>query len=374
MNDSSTPTSSKLAQRLLTTDPHTQWVLKLILLGGALYGFNTVLCWFAMERGLIDRHVGRLLLGVLPAGPLCFFVLVRSGLSRSFRDPSLVMVQTLFCLLTIAIGYVGVIRELRGGVLMIVPLVLMFGQFTLQPAQLRRLGLSAIALLTAALLVWWTWHPEDVNLSMDVTQLLYISGVTLLTSRIAQIVSRWRITLEHNRSELASALERVNDLATRDDLTGLPNRRHMLTLIEDALAKERAASTPFSLALLDLDHFKLFNDHHGHLVGDEALRHFAQVARDNLRDSDTLARWGGEEFLLLCNGSDIEQAMTGLDRFRHQLCHNPIHSEGQKLVVTYSAGIAEHKPDEPIKDLLTRVDQALYDAKAQGRNRTVRST
>lgn len=358
---------------VFTNDPHTQWVLKLVLLGGALYAFNTGLCWLAIQEALIDPSAGKLLLAVLPTGPIVFFGLVRSGLTRRCEDPALVMPQVVFCLLTIAIGYVGVVRELRGGVLMIVPLVLMFGQFTLRPEQLRNLGMTAIGLLTAALFVWWLWHPTDVNPRMDITQLLYIIGVTLLTSRIAQIVSRWRMTLEHNRGELAQALDRVNDLATKDELTGLPNRRHMLSLIQDALAHERAASTPFSLALLDLDHFKQFNDRHGHLVGDQALRHFADVARGNLRESDTLARWGGEEFLLLCNCSELEQATTCLDRFRDKLRCHPIQSQGEALVITYSAGVAEHQPQEPVDALLGRIDQALYQAKAGGRNRTVQS-
>ncbi len=347
--------------------------LSLVLIGFVLYLFNAALGIWAIDAGYLDASIGTGLLVTLVVGPATFFGLMRSGYSQRFKDPAMVVVQCLFCVMTIVWGYAAVRADLRGAVLAILPLVFMFGQFTLRPKQIALINRVAIAGLFAVLGARWALHTQYAQLRTDFVQLIYISGILLATSRVAQIVSRLRNALEHSRADLADALARMQDMATRDELTGLSNRRHMVELLGEQIKRERRRDQPLSVALLDLDHFKRINDTHGHQAGDDVLRGFAQAAKSSLREVDMLARWGGEEFLLLCPGSTAEQASIGLTRLRHKLSTTILLAHLPDLAVTFSAGTAQYIPGETIEQTVERADQALYQAKAQGRNCTVQS-
>lgn len=359
-----------LADLILSTDVDMRRRLSLVLVGLLLYLFNAMLGIWAIDAGFLDPRLGWGLLTTLVVGPLAFYGLIRSGYSQRFRDPALVLVQCLFCVATIVWGYAAVRPDLRGAVLAILPLVFMFGQFTLRPRQIALIGRVALAGLFAVLGVRWLLHAQAAQLSTDFVQLIYIGGIMVATSRVAQIVSRLRNALERSRADLADALARMQDMATRDELTGLSNRRRMIEMLGDEIKRERRRDEPLSIALLDLDHFKRVNDTHGHQAGDEVLRGFAQAATASLREMDTLARWGGEEFLLLCPGSTAEQAAIGLTRLRSRLADQPLLPG---LSVTFSAGTAQYRPGESIEQTVERADQALYQAKEHGRNRTVQS-
>ena len=166
--------------------------------------------------------------------------------------------------------------------------------------------------------------------------------------------------------------ERLRDLATRDELTGLYNRRHFIELAEIELSRSRRKSAPTSLAMLDIDHFKLVNDHFGHAVGDRALLEIARAMKEALRGSDVSARLGGEEFVVLLPETNLEGALAVTERLRERVgrAEIPI-GDGRLAKITVSAGIAELLPTEGLDALLKRADDALYRAKEQGRNRTV---
>jgi diguanylate cyclase (GGDEF)-like protein len=194
-----------------------------------------------------------------------------------------------------------------------------------------------------------------------------MAGVVLLTSRLYGMRERMR----QQREQLAAALERIRELATRDELTGCLNRRAMLErLAEESLRCTRLGEV-MCLVLLDLDHFKRINDLHGHAAGDNVLRSFADVARRELRGADLLARWGGEEFLLMLGATDVEQGVRCVQRLLDTLAGEDIAiATGQRTVsVTASAGLVECRGGESLDEVLERADQALYRAKAGGRNR-----
>jgi len=132
---------------------------------------------------------------------------------------------------------------------------------------------------------------------------------------------------------------------------------------------ERTGHHRFCLAILDLDHFKRVNDTHGHGVGDDVLRNFAQIAQKALRDTDVLARWGGEEFLMLLNDTTTEQAQVGLERVRDMVAGAPMSASVPELRATFSAGLTAYDCTEPLDACIERADRALYAAKAAGRNR-----
>jgi diguanylate cyclase (GGDEF)-like protein len=124
------------------------------------------------------------------------------------------------------------------------------------------------------------------------------------------------------------------------------------------------------VALLDLDHFKQVNDQHGHRVGDEVLVRFAMVAREVLRQTDLIGRWGGEEFMVLLPDTDPAQlGLIGLDRLRERLARTQVSGAAADLRVRFSAGIACAVTGETTEQLMARADQALYQAKAAGRDR-----
>ncbi|HEY6730555.1 MAG TPA: sensor domain-containing diguanylate cyclase [Solirubrobacterales bacterium] len=159
-------------------------------------------------------------------------------------------------------------------------------------------------------------------------------------------------------SERERLLGEVQELAQRDALTGLPNRRVLQELLPREMARSRRHESPLCLAIVDIDHFKNYNDAHGHLAGDEVLRACAREWDGALRGEDTLVRFGGEEFLVLLPDTDPEQAAEIIERLRLQT----------PMDQTCSAGLACWDYVESIDDLLRRADEALYLAKASGRN------
>ncbi|WP_188113699.1 GGDEF domain-containing protein [Salinicola halimionae] len=158
---------------------------------------------------------------------------------------------------------------------------------------------------------------------------------------------------------------RLEYLATRDDLTGLHNRRFGLELLEQALERSQRYGEKVSVAMLDLDYFKEINDQYGHPVGDTILIEFGRLVRESLRSSDTFIRWGGEEFMMILPGIDRFSAQTTLNRLIERLRHHPMST--YDLHVSFSAGVGEHH-HQTSKGLLEEIDQALYQAKSAGRS------
>jgi diguanylate cyclase len=171
---------------------------------------------------------------------------------------------------------------------------------------------------------------------------------------------------------LEKELEEVSGLVREDQLTGALNRRGL----EDAFAKELARAdrmaAPFSVALLDLDHFKRLNDALGHQAGDQALVHLTKVVRQLLRPTDSLARYGGEEFLVLLPNSDLADAEKIMQRVQRELTKQYFLHDNQRVLITFSAGVAQMLAGESQADLLSRADAAMYRAKSAGRNRVER--
>ncbi len=209
--------------------------------------------------------------------------------------------------------------------------------------------------------------PKRYDFAVDITdgrwfwvndQKLASGWMLIVASEITSIKGEeMRLKRDH-----ANALE----AARTDFLTGLPNRRHGIERAEAALTHARDTGDSLAVAMLDIDHFKLINDKHGHETGDRVLIHFAQLAGDRLGPRDQISRLGGEEFLLTLPGATSWQAVTLLDRFldiRSSTSHKP------PVPYTVSAGVADAPVGASLQDVLYRADAALYRAKAQGRAR-----
>ncbi len=184
---------------------------------------------------------------------------------------------------------------------------------------------------------------------------------------VREQVSAAERRIEHLKGEL----ELVNRLVREDQLTGALNRRGL----DDALAREAARAernrTPFCIALIDIDNFKAINDSYGHQVGDIVLVHLIAIIRETIRTHDLIGRYGGEEFLLLLPDSKINEAVTVMERLRRELAAKPIAWAKQRLLVTFSAGVAQRAAGESDEAFIQRADQALYEAKRDGKDRAV---
>lgn len=177
-----------------------------------------------------------------------------------------------------------------------------------------------------------------------------------------------REALYKRGNELKVAHAKIEELAQIDELTGVLNRRYVMRALNDEMARAQRAGTPCSVGLLDIDFFKCINDAHGHPAGDEVLRGFAVSLAANVRSIDRLGRFGGEEFLVIMPDSTKDQALVGMDRLRRIISDLDWGSISDEMQVTFSAGIAQVRPNDAPEDILARADVALYRAKSAGRN------
>lgn len=172
-------------------------------------------------------------------------------------------------------------------------------------------------------------------------------------------------------AKLHQELDRVSAQARHDALTGALNRKGL----DEALAREisnvRRKETPLCMSLLDIDNFKKINDTLGHTTGDLALVHLAQVARASMRPQDTLARYGGEEFVILLPDTTLEQGIEAMTRLQRELTKNFFLTGSEKVLITFSAGVAQLEENEDGSAAIRRADKAMYMAKRSGKNRVL---
>ena len=181
--------------------------------------------------------------------------------------------------------------------------------------------------------------------------------------------------LDRARRQHAERLRQMAEIfehaATHDALTNLANRREGTDRLAREFARFQRSSTPFSVILADIDHFKTINDTLGHGVGDQVIQTVAKRLTSGCRTMDSVIRWGGEEFLVVLPGTTESDAVTTAQRIRQQIVEQPVTADGRPLEVTCSFGVAEIRPDDAIQILLQRADERLYHAKTTGRNRII---
>lgn len=340
-----------------------------ILLCAMMYGICCSAASVAADVGVMRPFAPWLLAFTCAPAYLVFFALVRSGATRQFKDPSLMMAQSIFALLAISFAYTAVGPHDRGVVLVLVALVVVFGMYAHTPKQSAVISIAATIMLGLSMGALSQLDPVYYPPQNELIRFELMAGAMPPLILCAYQLSAWRSRLSAQRKELKVALEQVHKLATRDALTGLCNRRHMQDKLAQCASRFDRYGERFTVVLLDLDHFKRVNDQHGHRVGDEALVAFAAAAHRVLRDTDTIARWGGEEFLIVLPNTSVHKAKIALQRLRDALAHKQVSAIHPALRVQFSAGVAVHDTPGTWNHTLERADQALYQAKQQGRNR-----
>ncbi len=171
--------------------------------------------------------------------------------------------------------------------------------------------------------------------------------------------------------KLHMELDRMSAQARHDPLTGALNRKGLDEALNREVSAMRRKDSPLCVALLDIDNFKKINDTLGHTTGDQALAHLAQVARESMRPQDTLARYGGEEFVILLPDTALERGVDAMMRLQRELTKKYFMTGSEKLLITFSAGVAQLGPDEDNASAIKRADQAMYTAKRAGKNRVL---
>ncbi|GAB6067486.1 hypothetical protein JCM13664_08040 [Methylothermus subterraneus] len=191
----------------------------------------------------------------------------------------------------------------------------------------------------------------------------------LLALQLAQLQQQLASAQAQN-ARLTQELQRARALSLTDELTGLPNRRAFLQRAEEEIGRVQRHPSPLTLAILDLDHFKQINDRYGHPIGDAVLRAYAGHLQAVFRRHDYVARFGGEEFILLLPGTDTSGAIQALAKICQRIAGQSIQTESSPVSLpTFSAGVTSYRAQESLADFIQRADQALYRAKQAGRNR-----
>ena len=218
----------------------------------------------------------------------------------------------------------------------------------------------------------------------DISQLEDVLAEVIRETRIIQLnaqrsrddlrVTRARVEEAERRvNELQDELDKASALVRHDQLTGTLNRRGLEEAFEHEFARALRRRSPLCVGLLDIDNFKKLNDTLGHDAGDAALIHLATVIRETLRPQDTLARFGGEEFVIILPDTGLPDALKALVRLQRELTRRFFLHDNEKLLITFSAGVTDFRPDDTQISITKRADEAMYTAKKTGKNRVVSS-
>jgi diguanylate cyclase (GGDEF)-like protein len=361
--------SQRVTQRSLQS-----LLLKRFGMAVASYALTALLCWVAVFNGLFHASPSStLLLTALAAvSQLLFLGLFLSNLNLRCSDPSLTEPQLLVALAWLNL-LLALFDEGRGSMLVIYVLILLFGVFQLPPRVFARCALFAFFGF-AGLNLYEAYYFQLDKPGVAIFQVSVLAAVLVWLSLFAsyaqamrQRMRQRRFALQAHQDTLRGMMHQLEELAATDELTGLCNRRHFLRLAGHELQGLRSGRQ-HGLALLDLDHFKRINDVHGHAAGDRVLQTFAAVARACLRDGDVIARYGGEEFVLLLPNTEADQFTACCERLREAFSRaEPLGVKVECLSV--SIGMTLLSQNDDLDEALQRADQALYQAKRDGRNR-----
>lgn len=288
-----------------------------------------------------------------------------SGRSARLADPSLVMPFMMWAILKWAVlAYIT--PELRQFIFLGILNIMCFAIFVLKWRGFVAVSLFMLTCFVTVMYCLYTFKTEMMTPIMDI-----LTGATLtLCLCIHCLVGRELSSLRHafrqRNKELQRAMVRIEELVVTDELTGIFNRRYLLSELEKHRALANRNQLTFSIAFLDIDHFKEVNDEFGHNIGDQVLVQLAHFLQSCIRDEDIVARYGGEEFVLILSGLKVEDASPVLERIRSSV-------ENRQFVecldhLTVSMGATEYRQGEAINELLDRADSLLYQAKKSGRN------
>lgn len=361
-----TPGALERAQRLRQ---------KRLLTGLVSYGLALAVVIGAWLLGFYGVHVVLVVIAMVIPTNLLLFALIRTGRNLRFRDPNITLLQ--LCLASVPMLYAMFhAGEARGAFLVLTLSATMYGLFSFRTRDFIYftafivLGYSVVIALSLLL------HPDQWRPRVDSLQWFAVLVAMAQFSSLAGYVTRLRGRVRERNQQLAErnsaleqALERIREMAMRDDLTDAYNRRYLAEAIGIERKRCEREGGGFSFAILDVDFFKKVNDTHGHLAGDDVLRGVAAFLRRELRETDLFGRWGGEEFAVLLVGASVEDAHTTMERVLSTLRAEAFETRAGAIRVTASVGVSAYRSPEDPDRTFARADEALYRAKHGGRDR-----
>ena len=333
----------------------------------SVYLLAVLIIFLLIAAGQISAAIGHALSVTVVTGVCCFYLLVRFSIRLRLKPAFLTLVQGLFATVAVVAAY-GISGQFRGATIAVMVVMMSFCGFALSVPQ--SLFLSAFLVLNLGATILWMRHvdPAGHPALLELAHFVLAAGMLLAVNFLTAQWNGLRRRLIRQKLELAQALQKIQLLATNDELTRLPNRRHMNSVLRREERRPDREGRRMCLALIDIDHFKRINDMYGHDIGDQVLRLFAQHLKATLRTEDVLARWGGEEFLLLLPHTTEDTALHVLERMKKQLQTITVSPQVADLRISFSGGLTTLRPEEEMAEAVKRADLAMFQAKSGGRN------
>lgn len=355
----------------------TRHLLLTVWLATADYFINALIALAFAWLELVPFWLPFLLLGWAIIMGMAFGIAIASGWSKRFADPSLTTPQVLAaCAANLLCAMFS--PDMAYFFLMHLFVPLSYGALNFN----RRIYTFVWLLLSAAIgmIFLVTQMPAPIENAMKNAPLeqrimvwLAVSSVLARFFAVNARASRLRERVRQRNEELRVATARLAELASRDELTGLWNRREFLRLLQEESRRAVRNRTYFCVAIIDIDYFKRINEKFGHLIADAALQEMAQLLDFARRATDSVARYDNKRFSLLLTNAKLSTAMIAVERLRHQIMQHDWSIVANGLQLTASIGVVEWKAGETLVQLLNRSEQVLGEAKTAGRN-CVRAT
>ena len=339
------------------------------LMIAASYVVDGLILLLYARAGAIPETIGPAFAATGLLSVASYLVLSETGVTERFKDHYFVVPQ-LIVSVAILLAFAYIVPDVGLMFLCTLFTAITFSALRSTPLQSAMLWTVIAAGLAALFLL--TDKPIGLPVGNPTERLATLLMFALAIGRCMYLgifSSSMRQSLYQSGQKLKEAYRRIEELAELDELTGAFNRRCIMRILEEEIARTQRGNAPCSIALIDLDFFKRINDAYGHPTGDEVLRTFAITMFANIRTIDSFGRYGGEEFLLVLPGTAEDAAFRMLDRLRAIISELDWSAFSPGMLVTISAGVATLRAGETSDSFLARTDSALYAAKAQGRNR-----
>ncbi|WP_043768952.1 GGDEF domain-containing protein [Algiphilus aromaticivorans] len=297
---------------------------------------------------------------------------LKSGFNLRLRDPSMTAAQIVLpALPTVYIMYHVTDPQARTAFLLMATSALLFGMFALDRRAMLHVGGFIVLGYLAVLAALYQWAPQRIDLQVEVVIVFAYVAVLAIVALLGSFIAGLRSTLRRRNGELREAMAKMEDLVSRDPLTRLPNRRAIM----EQLAREHSRferrlqqQNALAVGVIDADHFKRINDTWGHQLGDDVLCRISETLQSLIRDGDFVGRFGGEEFLVIIPETTEAAARATAERLRAAVSELRFPELGEGGRITVSVGMALHRAGEGMEATVKRADDALYRAKAAGRD------
>jgi diguanylate cyclase (GGDEF)-like protein len=350
-------------------DPQQAARVRRFFLASATYLAGMPLMLLAHALGFVALVPALVTIFAIVAVNVGFYLLFRTRLNLRFADPSLTWPQMMAATAMVMASAFALDQD-RAVALICTPVLLMFGVFRFTTRQFMAAAGLVLACYAAAVALLLLFKPSTVDLPVEMFRLAVLACVLPCFALAGGKVSQMRSRLRRSNEELGAALATINQLATHDTLTGLPNRAFFTESLNRALARAERHGWSAALLFMDLDRFKNLNDTLGHQLGDEALKEAARRLSSCIRESDVSARLGGDEFVLLVEEFAGPTVLMEIAERILAAIYQPLSIGGHEINLSVSIGICTYPADATdAETLLANADVAMYQAKQQGRNR-----